>query len=84
MSKDILDITLNSFFHCLHPVPACLRLENSPVGDWRCSNCNDRKADLDSSNSSKPIVIRLTRVVKNAETVCGGCVLCRLVALSDL
>ncbi|KMT06191.1 hypothetical protein BVRB_7g162630 isoform A [Beta vulgaris subsp. vulgaris] len=55
----------------------CLRLENSPVGDWRCSNCNDRKADLDSSNSSKPIVIRLTRVVKNAETVCGGCVLCR-------
>lgn len=55
----------------------CLRLQNPPVDDWRCPNCNERKVDLDSSNCSKPIIIRLTRVVKNPETICGGCVLCR-------
>ncbi|KAL2933948.1 Increased DNA methylation 1 [Bienertia sinuspersici] len=55
----------------------CLGLQNPPVGDWYCSNCNERKADVDFSNNSKPIIIRLTRVVKNPETVCGGCILCR-------
>lgn len=56
----------------------CLGLELVPDSDWRCPNCNERKADfVDSSNSSKPIIIRLTRVVKTPETDCGGCVLCR-------
>ena len=61
-------------------VSACLGLQHVPDSDWCCSNCNDRKADMkDSSNNCKPIIIRLTRVVKTSETECGGCVLCRLV-----
>ncbi|XP_056694051.1 uncharacterized protein [Spinacia oleracea] len=55
----------------------CLRLQNAPMDDWRCPDCNDSKADVDSSRSSKPIIIRLTRVVKSPETLCGGCALCR-------
>lgn len=66
-------------FHCLDLFSACLRLQNAPMDDWRCPDCNDSKADVDSSRSSKPIIIRLTRVVKSPETLCGGCALCRLV-----
>ncbi|XP_057534183.1 uncharacterized protein LOC130812654 isoform X1 [Amaranthus tricolor] len=55
----------------------CLSLLDAPVGDWRCPNCNERKSNVDSLTSSKPIIIRLSRVVKNSETVCGGCALCR-------
>ncbi|KAJ8426530.1 hypothetical protein Cgig2_022537 [Carnegiea gigantea] len=56
-----------------------LRLKHHvPDSDWCCSNCNDRKEDMkDSSNNCKPIIIRLTRVVKTSETESGGCVLCR-------
>ena len=54
------------------------------MGDWRCPNCNERKSNVDSLTSSKPIIIRLSRVVKNSETVCGGCALCRFVFVSDL
>ncbi|KAL9239246.1 hypothetical protein vseg_013586 [Gypsophila vaccaria] len=57
---------------------ACLGLQNVPSSDWHCPNCNDRRTDfIDSSTSSKPITGRLTRVVKNSEPECGGCVLCR-------
>lgn len=56
----------------------CLGLQHVADSDWCCSNCNDSKEDMkDSSNNCKPIIIRLTRVVKTSETECGGCVLCR-------
>uniref|UniRef100_A0A803N5V8 PHD-type domain-containing protein n=1 Tax=Chenopodium quinoa TaxID=63459 RepID=A0A803N5V8_CHEQI len=57
--------------------PTCLHLQSAPTDDWRCPDCNDRKADVASSSSTKPIIIRLTRVVKNSETLSGGCILCR-------
>ncbi|OMO66195.1 Zinc finger, PHD-type [Corchorus capsularis] len=53
--------------------PACLNLEHCPEGDWRCANCTDKS----NSGVARPIVIRLTRVVKAPEVEIGGCVVCR-------
>lgn len=62
---------------------ACLDLPWVPQHDWHCPNCKDksdsgRKAAAgESSSISRPIVIRLTRVVKAPEIEIGGCVVCR-------
>ncbi|KAH9623496.1 hypothetical protein KSS87_018785 [Heliosperma pusillum] len=57
---------------------ACLGLQNVPSSDWHCPNCNDRRTDFVDSSITKPVIGRLTRVVKNSEPECGGCVLCRV------
>ncbi|KAL4309092.1 hypothetical protein GQ457_01G017570 [Hibiscus cannabinus] len=63
--------------------PTCLNLEHLPEGEWRCANCADehgsgRKAvSGEASSTARPIVIRLTRVVKAPEFEIGGCVVCR-------
>ncbi|XP_010517021.2 PREDICTED: uncharacterized protein LOC104792538 [Camelina sativa] len=62
---------------------ACLKFQSMPEGTWYCSSCNDgpvscKKAPAtDPSSNLKPIVIRLTRVVKAPESEIGGCVFCR-------
>ncbi|KAI3809426.1 hypothetical protein L1987_25398 [Smallanthus sonchifolius] len=57
---------------------ACLELEGVSSEDWHCPYCREsvgsgRKAAAES----RPIVIRLTRVVKVREYETGGCVICR-------
>ncbi|CAN8316854.1 unnamed protein product [Cochlearia groenlandica] len=62
---------------------ACLKFQSMPEGTWFCSSCNDgplsskRPTATDLSGNTKPIVIRLTRVVKAPESEIGGCVFCR-------
>ncbi|XP_076896630.1 uncharacterized protein LOC143549621 [Bidens hawaiensis] len=56
----------------------CLGLEGVPSEDWHCPYCRDsvgsgRKAAAEF----RPIIIRLTRVVKAREYETGGCVICR-------
>ncbi|KAJ9186226.1 hypothetical protein P3X46_005753 [Hevea brasiliensis] len=53
---------------------ACLGLQCVPNGVWQCSNCNKFEH---GGNITRPIVIRLTRVVKTPEYEVGGCVFCR-------
>ncbi|XP_038904568.1 uncharacterized protein LOC120090939 isoform X2 [Benincasa hispida] len=61
----------------------CLHLQNVPEGVWSCPNCKDKVgsnskvASGGSLSFSKPIVFRLTRVVKAPEYEIGGCVVCR-------
>ncbi|GAB2272475.1 hypothetical protein Dimus_007299 [Dionaea muscipula] len=47
--------------------------------DWRCPNCCGSNSVPGNSSTSptKPIIIRLTRVVKPSENESGGCVFCR-------
>jgi len=58
-----------------------------PEGTWYCSSCNDgpisskKATTTDPSGNARPIVIRLSRVVKAPESDIGGCVFCRLVAI---
>lgn len=58
-----------------------------PEHDWHCPDCKDKfdpgrkTAAGESSNIARPIVIRLTRVVKAPGFEIGGCVVCRLVCL---
>lgn len=69
---------------------ACLKFQSVPEGTWYCSSCNDgpissKKATAtDPSGNARPIVIRLSRVVKAPESEIGGCVFCRLVAFAYL
>ncbi|KAJ4827703.1 hypothetical protein Tsubulata_027563 [Turnera subulata] len=51
----------------------CLGLRHAPQGVWHCPDCHLSGQD---ENFARPIIIRLTRVVKTAEYE-GGCVLCR-------
>ncbi|GJS27809.1 zinc finger, PHD-type containing protein [Tanacetum coccineum] len=56
----------------------CLELEGLSSEDWECPYCRDgigsgRKA---AAAESRPIVIRLSRVVKAREYEAGGCVIC--------
>ncbi|KAJ6699615.1 AUTOIMMUNE REGULATOR [Salix purpurea] len=53
---------------------ACLDLQDTPEGAWHCPNCNKLGHE---GNFGRPIVIRLTRVVKTPEYDVGGCVVCR-------
>ncbi|XVE96840.1 hypothetical protein REPUB_Repub02eG0257700 [Reevesia pubescens] len=61
--------------------PACLNLEHFPEGEWRCANCTDENGPGRKAASgealARPIVIRLTRVVKAPEFEIGGCAVCR-------
>lgn len=77
-------IYLFSFFCAV-----CLGLLSTPEGDWCCSNCKDksvscRKISSGDSNAARPIMIRLTRVVKEPEVDIGGCCVCRLVNCYNL
>lgn len=61
---------------------ACLGLLSTPQDDWCCSSCKDksvscRKMCPGDSNASRPIMIRLTRVVREPEVDIGGCCVCR-------
>ncbi|KAH0886994.1 hypothetical protein HID58_063090 [Brassica napus] len=62
---------------------ACLKFQSMPEGTWYCSSCSDgsvssKKATANGpSGNSKPILIRLSRVVKAPESEIGGCVFCR-------
>ncbi|KAK1421109.1 hypothetical protein QVD17_23215 [Tagetes erecta] len=57
---------------------ACLGPEGVPSEGWRCSYCRDSVGSgRKSAAESRPIVIRLTRVVKAREYETGGCVICR-------
>ncbi|XVF55320.1 hypothetical protein PTKIN_Ptkin06aG0027800 [Pterospermum kingtungense] len=64
--------------------PACLKLDHLPEGDWRCANCADghcpgkKSVSGEASSIKRPIMIRLTRVVKAPEFEIGGCVVCGL------
>ncbi|WCJ28267.1 Acyl-CoA N-acyltransferase with RING/FYVE/PHD-type zinc finger domain [Euphorbia peplus] len=53
---------------------ACLDLQCSPKGPWHCPNC---KTFGHGGNLARPIVIRLSRVVKSPEYEVGGCAICR-------
>ncbi|EYU41695.1 hypothetical protein MIMGU_mgv1a000809mg [Erythranthe guttata] len=57
---------------------ACLGLECLPPDDWYCSCCKDKVGSgRKVSGETRPIMVRLTRVVKAPELEPGGCVFCR-------
>ncbi|XP_073140611.1 uncharacterized protein [Henckelia pumila] len=57
---------------------ACLGLQSLPGDDWHCNFCTDKVGSgIKTSRESKPIILRLTRVVKASEFETGGCVVCR-------
>ncbi|XP_071734792.1 uncharacterized protein [Rutidosis leptorrhynchoides] len=57
---------------------ACLGLECAPSEDFRCPYCRDINASgRKATSENRPIVIRLTRVVKTRDYETGGCVICR-------
>ncbi|XP_047970678.1 uncharacterized protein LOC125213925 isoform X1 [Salvia hispanica] len=56
----------------------CLGLQCPPENDWHCPHCKDRLGSgRKASGESRPIILRLTRVVKAPEFEPGGCVICR-------
>ncbi|XP_057801457.1 uncharacterized protein LOC131016754 isoform X2 [Salvia miltiorrhiza] len=57
---------------------ACLGLQCLPANDWYCPHCKDRLGPgRKASGESRPIILRLKRVVKAPEFEPGGCVICR-------
>ncbi|KAI4349277.1 hypothetical protein L6164_009886 [Bauhinia variegata] len=57
---------------------ACLGLHCVPESSWHCTDCRDNAGSgRESSGTGRPIMIRLTRVVKSPEFEMGGCVVCR-------
>ncbi|XP_073272223.1 uncharacterized protein [Primulina huaijiensis] len=57
---------------------ACLGLQSIPGDDWHCNYCIHKVGPgSKTSRESKPIILRLTRVVKAPEFETGGCVACR-------
>ncbi|KVI09478.1 Acyl-CoA N-acyltransferase [Cynara cardunculus var. scolymus] len=62
--------------HAFHSV--CLGQEGVPSEDWHCPYCRDSiGSGRKTASESRPILIRLTRVVKAREYETGGCVICR-------
>ncbi|KAL1565928.1 hypothetical protein AAHA92_01602 [Salvia divinorum] len=56
----------------------CLGLQCPPESDWYCPHCKDRLGPgRKASGESRPIILRLKRVVKAPEFEPGGCVICR-------
>ncbi|PIN11203.1 Histone acetyltransferase [Handroanthus impetiginosus] len=56
----------------------CLGLQCHPAEDWHCSYCRDKFGPgKKASGESRPIIIRLKRVVKAPEFEPGGCIICR-------
>lgn len=56
----------------------CLGLQSLPTNDWYCPHCKDRLGPgRKAAGESRPIILRLRRVVKAPEFVPGGCVICR-------
>lgn len=59
----------------------CLGLHCLPTNDWHCPHCKDKFGPgRKTTGESRPIIIRLKRVVKAPEFEPGGCVICRFVA----
>lgn len=59
---------------------ACLGLECAPSSNWLCAHCRDKFGPgRKVTGESRPIIIRLTRVVKAPSYESGGCVVCRCV-----
>ncbi|KAG8374306.1 hypothetical protein BUALT_Bualt11G0118000 [Buddleja alternifolia] len=56
---------------------ACLGLQSRPANDWLCHHCGKFGPSRKASGDSRPIVVRLKRVVKAPEFEPGGCVVCR-------
>ncbi|CAA3000714.1 Histone acetyltransferase [Olea europaea subsp. europaea] len=57
---------------------ACLGLQCLPANDWDCPFCRDKFGPCKRvAGESRPIIIRLTRVVKATESGPGGCAVCR-------
>ncbi|KAL2509406.1 Acyl-CoA N-acyltransferase with RING/FYVE/PHD-type zinc finger domain [Forsythia ovata] len=57
---------------------ACLGLQCLPANDWHCPFCRDKFGPCKrAAGELRPIIIRLTRVVKAPESGPGGCVVCR-------
>lgn len=60
---------------------ACLGLQCLPADDWHCPHCKDKFGPgRKAAGESRPIILRLKRVVKAPEFEPGGCILCRSVA----
>lgn len=56
----------------------CLGVDGVSSEDWHCPYCRDSiGSGRKTTTESRPIVIRLTRVVKAREYETGGCVICR-------
>ncbi|KAI3447667.1 hypothetical protein Pfo_004332 [Paulownia fortunei] len=57
---------------------ACLGLQCLPAEDWHCAYCKDKFGPgRKASGESRPIILRLKRIVKAPEFEPGGCVICR-------
>ncbi|KAL3825983.1 hypothetical protein ACJIZ3_022012 [Penstemon smallii] len=57
---------------------ACLGLQCLPANDWNCPHCKEKfGSGRKASGEMRPIIVRLTRVVKAPEYESGGCVVCR-------
>ncbi|CAH9088971.1 unnamed protein product [Cuscuta epithymum] len=61
---------------------ACLGLDCAPPSNWVCTHCQDKSGTgnngRNASGESRPIIIRLTRVVRAPSYESGGCVVCRV------
>ncbi|VFQ85155.1 unnamed protein product [Cuscuta campestris] len=62
---------------------ACLcvvGVDYAPSSNWLCPHCQPRpeRNGQDTNAESRPIIIRLTRVVKAPSYESGGCVVCRI------
>ncbi|CAK9147247.1 unnamed protein product [Ilex paraguariensis] len=58
--------------------PVCLGLQCVPTGEWHCQYCRDKFGPgRKAGGEFRPILVRLTRVVKSPESEVGGCVVCR-------